>query len=235
MKTAMGKRIRTIALATATAMALLACGGGDANPPAWPPLVVGEDGTSNFDRTALSAALAGLPLEALSPWEKDALRYLREEEKLAHDVYVAMDVLWTARIRVFANISASEATHTEAVRQLLVRYDQPDPAAAAAEGTFANATLQQLYTTLVAQGTPSLEAGLRVGALIEELDIVDIQSVLSGIDNRDITLVFEALMKGSRNHLRAFARTMAQLGVSYTPVYLSQAAYDAIVNSPTER
>lgn len=235
MKTAMSKRIRMVALATATALALLACGGGDSTPPSWPPLVVSDDGTSNFDRATLAATLAGLPLEPLSAWEVDALRYLREEEKLAHDVYGAMDVLWAVRLRVFANISASEATHTEAVRQLLVRYNQPDPAAGALAGAFANATLQQLYQTLVAQGTPTLEAGLRVGALIEELDIVDIQSALTGVDNQDITLVFESLMKGSRNHLRAFARTLAQLGATYTPVYLSQAAYDAIVNSPTER
>ncbi|MFC7411264.1 DUF2202 domain-containing protein [Hydrogenophaga atypica] len=197
--------------------------------------MVNADGTTSFDSTGLASSLSTLPLEDLSEAEKASLAYMREEEKLARDVYSRLDSFWGSQVRAFGNIAKSEATHTEAVRQLLIRYSQPDPAAILTEGMFANATLQQLYYDLVAQGTPSLIAALKVGALIEELDIVDIRSALESIDNLDIRLVYENLMKGSRNHLRSFVKTLVQQGETYRPIYLSQEDYDAIVAAPTER
>lgn len=41
-------------------------------------------------------------------------------------------------------------------------------------------------------------------------------------------------MRGSRNHLRAFMKVLTQLGGTYTPQYISQEAFDAIVNSAVE-
>ena len=46
--------------------------------------------------------------------------------------------------------------------------------------------------------------------------------------------VFESLMKGSRNHMRAFMSQLVKQGAGYTPQYISQAELDAIVNSPRE-
>jgi len=43
------------------------------------------------------------------------------------------------------------------------------------------------------------------------------------------------LLQGSRNHLRAYYQTLLNQGGSYTPQYLSQAEFDAIVNSAMER
>ena len=118
---------------------------------------------------------------------------------------------------------------------MLIRYNVPDPAAISTEGMFANVTLQQLYYDLVDQGAPSQVAALQVGALIEELDIFDIRSALELIDNKDIRLVYESLMKGSRNHLRSFVKTLTQQGEIYSPIYLSQEDFDAIVTTPIER
>jgi hypothetical protein len=56
----------------------------------------------------------------------------------------------------------------------------------------------------------------------------------AGIDNADILLVYDNLLRGSRNHLRAFMKTLSQQGGGYTPQYLSQTEFDAIVNSPME-
>lgn len=228
--------IRTLATATLLMLSLTACtGGDDADPPGGPPLVVNEDGTSQVDGSALASNLDGLPQESVSEAEKASLAYMREEEKLAHDVYAVFDAAWGGQLRVFGNIASSEATHTAAVLQLLKRYALPDPAAGLPPGRFANATLQGLYADLVAKGSPSLTQALMVGAQIEELDIADIQAALANIDNQDIRLVYENLMKGSRNHLRSFVKTLGQQGVAYTPVYLSGAAYEAIVSSPIER
>ncbi len=73
-----------------------------------------------------------------------------------------------------------------------------------------------------------------MGATIEDMDIFDLQNFLELTDKADITRVFENLMKGSRNHLRAFVGQMELLGETYLAQYLTQDEIDAIVNSPRE-
>ena len=181
------------------------------------------------------ASLATLPIESLSVAEQDSLAFMREEEKLAHDVYIQLDGLWRGYTRVFGNIANSEASHTESVRQLVLRYSLPDPTATLAAGVFQNATLQDLYNGLVVAGSVSLLEGLKVGAAIEEIDMIDINKALLAIDNQDIMLVYQNLLKGSRNHLRAFVGNLANQGVTYVPQYMAEADYQAIVTSPMEQ
>ncbi len=97
---------------------------------------------------------------------------------------------------------------------------------------FKNETLQGLYNTLIEQGSVSLIEALKVGALIEEIDILDIQNELNEhVDNQDVTFVYDNLLKGSRNHLRAFVRNLSRQGVEYTPQKLSEEQYLAIINA----
>ena len=234
----MKTQLTKLTAALVAALILSACGGGgDATPVArgGPPLVVDANGVSSFDSTALGLSMAALPVEALSVVEKDSLVFMREEEKLAHDVYALLDLRWSTNTRVFGNIAKSEATHTEAVRQLLLRYSLSDPAATSAAGQFQNATLQGLYTQLTAAGAISLIDALKVGAAIEEIDMVDINKALLSIDNQDIVLVYQNLLKGSRNHLRSFVSNLALQGITYVPQYMPLADYQAIVNAPMER
>ena len=86
-----------------------------------------------------------------------------------------------------------------------------------------------------AAGNVSLIEGLKVGAAIEELDMLDINTHLTHVDNQDIRLVYDNLLKGSRNHLRSFYKTLLQQGSTYTAQYLTQAEFDAIVNSVMEK
>jgi hypothetical protein len=208
-------------------LVLSACGGGGEGP-------VSASGAT-ASTAALTATLAALPVESLSVAEQESLTFMREEEKLAHDVYVQLDGLWRGYTRVFGNIANSESTHTETVRQLLVRYSLPDPAASLALGVFHDVKLQALYNQLVAAGSVSLIEGLKVGATIEEIDMIDINSALLGVDNQDITLVYQSLLKGSRNHLRSFVSNLANQGVTYLPQYMEVADYQAIVTTPIER
>ena len=195
---------------------------------------VKADGTTGINAMMMQTAIANLPVGALSTDEKEGLLFMREEEKLAHDVYVTLGDKWS--LPVFQNIPNSEQTHTEAVKLLLDRYDIADPADGKAVGAFANQTLQQLYDQLVAKGNQSLADALTVGATVEDLDIADLQTRLAQTDKTDIQLVYENLMKGSRNHLRAFTQTLTtQTGETYKPQYLTQATFDAIVNAPMER
>jgi hypothetical protein len=141
--------------------------------------------------------------------------------------------IWGSKI--FNNISNSEQTHTDAVLILLDRYGITDPVGTNDVGIFVNATLQGLYDTLIAQGSASLVDALLVGAAIEEIDIIDIQTQLdSYVDNQDIALVYDNLLKGSRNHLRAFVRNLEAQGMIYLPQYLSQDVYDSIINADLE-
>ena len=195
-------------------------------------MTVEEDGSTSFDEPTLHSTIEQMPLAVLSAEEAAGILYMREEEKLARDVYYRLYEQWD--LPIFSNIGSSEQTHTDAVNALIDKYGLEDPASSEA-GTFSNAELQALYNTLVAEGSISLEAALEVGAAIEEIDILDLQDYLSATDNEDIQLVYENLMKGSRNHLRAFVATLARQGIDYSPRYLSQAEYDAIVSSPVER
>jgi hypothetical protein len=213
----------------AALLALGGCGGGDTTVAAAP---ASTDAASATALSALSTQIEATPVSALSTTEAEALVFMREEQKLARDVYQLLYAQWGQK--VFNNIATSEQQHMDAVALLLARYNLPDPAANSATGVFADPALQQMFNTLMSQGQTSLVAALTVGAIIEDLDIQDLQLRIAATDNADIALVFNALMKGSRNHMRAFISQLTKQGATYTPQYISQAEFDAIVNSPRE-
>ena len=169
------------------------------------------------------------PATTLSAEEIAGLKYMREEEKLAHDVYVALYAGWGKNI--FDQISLSETTHTEAILALLVKYGIDDPAAGNPAGVFTDTYLQALYDTLIAMGSPSQIDALKVGALIEETDIRDINKKKAVTDEADILTVYNSLLCGSQSHLRAFNSQLEGLGVIYVPQVITQAQWDAIVNA----
>jgi hypothetical protein len=187
---------------------------------------------SNLNTANLQNQITSLPVELLSTPELNTLALMREEEKLARDVYIALYSKWGAN--VFTNISSSEQTHMDAILMLLNKYGLPDPVGTNAIGVFNNATLQSLYTQLVAQGSVSLLDAYKVGATIEDLDIFDLTTALTSIDNQDIRLVYDSLKKGSRNHMRSFYKNIVTLGGIYVPQYITQAAFDAIIDSAME-
>lgn len=173
------------------------------------------------------------PAEELSQAEREALLFMREEEKLAGDVYQALFQRWN--VQVFSNIEKSEQRHKEAILCLLQKYNLTDPVGANGPGVFQNADLQALYTTLTTQGSVSKEAAFRTGALIEDLDIRDLMSAMPDMNNADIQAVFTELTKGSRNHLRAFTKQLDQLDATYTPQFISAETYAQIIASEHER
>jgi hypothetical protein len=178
-----------------------------------------------------TSAQASLPVAAatgaLTAEEVSGLLYMREEEKLARDVYLALYEMWN--VPIFENIAGSESTHTNAVKGLLDDYGLQDPAMEAA-GVFTNADLQALYDELVETGAQSLEDALRVGTAIEEIDILDLEAHMAETDREDILRVYDNLLLGSYNHLRAFVGNLERRVQSvYVPQYLDQDAYEAIL------
>lgn len=168
----------------------------------------------------------------LTEQEKTDLLILREEEKLARDVYLTLYDMYGQDI--FSNIAQSEQTHTDAVLTLLNKYGVEDPVGNNDIGVFENTTLQELYDALIAQGSPSKLDALIVGATIEDLDIYDIEVMMSHTTKEDLLLVYDSLQQGSRNHLRSFVSQIESSGGTYTPQYISQAEYDAIIGSDIE-
>lgn len=171
-----------------------------------------------------------LPASSLSAEEQAGLLYMREEEKLARDVYQTLYETWG--IESFASIARSEQTHMDTVLALLERYGLSDPVADKGVGEFSDSTLQALYTELVTRGKTSAQEALTVGAYIEEVDIADLQTRLTQTDNADIQQVYRSLEQGSVNHLRAFTRMLEwQFGGTYTPQVLSMETYQSLVQT----
>jgi hypothetical protein len=196
----------------------------------------GASGQGGEGRNGNQASeLANLPSADpgdLNAEEAAALLYMREEEKLAHDVYVTLYAQWG--LPIFQNIASSEQTHMDSVLALLERYGLADPASAQV-GVFTNPDLQALYTRLVARGRASLAEALQVGGAIEEIDILDLDESLAQTSRADIQQVFANLRSGSENHLRAFASTLqTQAGETYQPQFLSPEAYQAILASDAQ-
>jgi hypothetical protein len=157
--------------------------------------------------TAEPAATAATPLTAS---EAADLAFMREEEKLAHDVYVLFAEKY--ELRAFTNIAGSESRHTAAVKQLLDRYGVADPAATTAPGAFTDPELQELYDRLVAHGEDSLSAALSAAIAIEKADIADLQARLGTTTHDDVGSVYANLLRASQNHLRAFERLLDRFG-----------------------
>lgn len=146
----------------------------------------------------------------LTEVEEQHIVYMREEEKLARDVYLTLYELWGAEI--FANISESEQRHMDAVKNLITRYGLVDPVIDDAVGVFTNPVFVDLYDELVTSGEVSLEEALKIGVRIEEHDIADLELALQETSMRAVKRVFQNLLNGSYNHLSAFERNITANG-----------------------
>ncbi len=163
-------------------------------------LIVQEDMTGKKNQPGTTVIL--------TQTEIDALRFMREEEKLARDVYLVLAEKWD--LGLFWNIAASEQQHMDAILNLLGKYGIDDPAGD--PGFFSDPELQQLYYELMSKCYGPLVDALYVGVEIEETDIRDLEDYLGLLpeqpdkltDKKDINQVFTNLLNGSYNHLDAF-------------------------------
>lgn len=185
------------------------------------------------NQCTLTGIFSELPYEDLDHQEISDLSFMREEEKLARDVYLSLFEEW--ELKIFRQIPTAERTHMRAVLFHLRKYELGDPASGNGVGAFIDPDLQALYGELVQLGMVSVEEALKVGAMIEELDIRDLQRALAHTDNQDLQSLYQNLMKGSRNHLRAFHKVLTRFGATYDPSYLTEGEYNEIVTSPRER
>lgn len=163
-------------------------------------------------------------------WQLDLI-YLREEEKLARDVYLKLYDKWG--LMPHKNIAASEQKHTDAVKDVLANNNLPDPVKDDTVGVYKNPEIAKLYNDLVALGGKSEVDALLVGTTIEDLDIYDITQMLDNTTNPTVIAVYKNLRCGSYNHMRAYYGQLKSRGESYKPQYITQVALDAILAGGT--
>jgi len=199
----------------------------------------------------LLLAFKGGKTAVLDDGETTHLIFMREEEKLARDVYLTQGENYP-ELMVFANIAVSEQKHTDTMKDKLAQFKVPDPSTDDTVGVFTGAEYGPYFTAtfanLVALGKTSGLNALYVGALIEELDmhdIVDCPVVIVETDNdvaegecgmdyteaRALIQSYGNLLAGSKDHLRAFVNNI-ELDIgegNYAAQYLTQEEVDAIL------
>jgi hypothetical protein len=193
---------------------------------------VDEQGYTDVDLEALAAALDELETGGLSEPEMEAILFMREWEKLARDVSADLSAEWKAE--VFGRVAQSADTHTAAIKALIDRYALPDPSAVTWEGYYVNEELIAQHRQLVRQGGLSLADALKVEAEIQEISILELREYRAESDDEDVRLVYENLLRASRNHLRVFAGLLQDQGQTMDNQYLSQSLFDEIVGTPPE-
>ncbi len=173
---------------------------------------------------------SSLELVEITEAEAITLAFMREEEKMARDVYLTLYAAWQTPL--FANISKAEQQHMDQIKTLLDSYGLPDPALEEV-GVFNNSEIQALYDSLIERGSTSQIEALQVGALVEEVDIADLEKAIAETENPALERMYTNLMNGSYNHLRSFVRNIEYLDYTYQVQYLPQETVDNILNPAT--
>ena len=182
---------------------------------------------SGLSLTSCQEDEKALPQTArLTASEEATLLHMREEEKLARDVYQHLGAKYG--LPIFSNIAASEQRHVDFVLNVMAEYAVEDKSSDEA-GLFTLPELQALYQALTEKGDSSLLDALWVGATIEELDIKDLNEAIGNTHNADLIDLYELLRCGSGNHIQAFIRQIEGQGAVYVPKYISQDELDAIL------
>lgn len=176
---------------------------------------------------SMDTTLASLPTYPLNDEQKKSLAFLWNEEKMAKDLYLALNRLYPSQ--TLENIATNaEAQHQLTMESLLRKYNidvqqATDPTYqyeqsvldSYAAGTYANADIQSLYDTLYSAGSISGQASLEVGCKVEVTDINDLtQDIEVAGEAQDLKMAFENLRNGSYNHYWAFDNALKQQGVT---------------------
>lgn len=184
--------------------------------------------------------------------EETHLSFMCQEEKLARDVYITLGTQYPQSI-VFGNIDNSEQRHMDSATDVLLKYGFPNPSTNDNVGVFTSEDygwyFSEKYNQLTTSGANSELDAFYVGALIEELDMRDINfcpTVIvetdNGINNisecgkvytdkEDIIRLYDNLLEGSTNHLKAYVENIEKMigEGNYEAQVLTQEQVDEIL------
>ena len=200
----------------------------------------------------VKVAYADNTIIALDYNEQTHLAFMREEEKLARDVYIELSAMYPDH-PIFGRIDDSEQRHTDAVKAMIEKYGLDDPSANDNVGVYTGEDYGWYFTgkfsQLVDRASVSELEALYVGAFIEELDMMDINQCPmvivetdNGInsvtecgkvytDNTDVANLYASLLDGSDSHLESYVKNIERyIGKgNYRAQVLSQEQVDEIL------
>lgn len=178
----------------------------------------------------LITVLNSLPVYSLTDTQIHSLHYMWNEEKLAKDLYLALNAVYPANS--LKNIATnSETQHVGSMEALLAKYSQTQavidsynqahpttPITQLSEipaGVFTLPELQTLYDTLYREGVASAVASLQAGCKVEVTDVTDLdQDIIDAGSAKDLVTFFEILRAGSYNHYWSFDNALKKAGVA---------------------
>jgi len=176
-----------------------------------------------------------LPLSSLTQDLKDAIAYMGNEERLAHDVYLNLYTYLSANgtdIFQLQNIAQSETQHVQTVQAIVQKYglteenltNVSNPVASSSvsvdalpSGQYDIPAIQNLYDALYAKGITSGQDALEVGCMVEVTDINDLNEKIAlaqASSAADVETAFTALRDASYNHYWAFDKGLQNMGVT---------------------
>lgn len=229
------KTYQKISVMAFLAILLFGCEANSVNSPeenAEQAALINAVSTTRLDATLAATTdslclLTNTQLAPLTESEINSILYMREEEKLANNVYVYFNEKFARP--VFSNISKSEIAHGKAIAWLINLYKIETPAETV-PGVFNIEELQNLYTKLTTEALTVVDA-YKAGAFIEEHDIIDLQREIAETENPFIKRIYGNLLRASQFHLKAFVANLKFNGIAYQPQLLSNDDFNAIINT----
>lgn len=170
-------------------------------------------------------------VQKISEREKHDLKYLYEEERLAHDVYSQLAKKWHSR--VFSEIAQSEQQHFTYLLDQLEIHNIPIPKNEV--GFYNSVKLNNIYDDFLRIGSVSYDQALQVAAQFEEYDIVDLEEALERTDEKDLQMVYQYLISGAKIHLRKLYRNMKKRKINYEPILLRKIEFEEIVKNKNKK
>lgn len=173
------------------------------------------------------------PTSVISQELANTLSFMGNEERLAYDVYNYLYAQFGTT--QFTNIATnSEYQHITSVQKLVQKYKLDDtgaftnvdlpslgyintPIESMVAGSYDISEIQGLYDDLTAQGSTSEIEALKVGCIIEVVDVDDLNRDIIIAQNEnatDIVTVFNFLRDGSYSHYWSFDKGLKNKGVS---------------------
>ncbi|MEJ5997575.1 DUF2202 domain-containing protein [Corynebacterium sp. H130] len=157
--------------------------------------------TASVIAGVLAMTLGVVPANADIATEGENLRIMYEEERMAHDLYVALADMWGPQ--KFSNIARAETRHQNIMGAQLDRIGVARPDGQT-PGEYEFEELNKLYADWLARGGESQQAAFEVGAELERRDIADLQKVKGETDDPQLIGACDKLIAGSERHLAAF-------------------------------
>lgn len=144
---------------------------------------------------------------ALDEQAQEHVAFIREEERLARDLYTALDAHHDG-LAPFSMIKNAEQRHFDAAGRLIDIYHLDDPSEGAEAGEYAFDELQERYDGWLERGLKSEQEAFTVGVELETADIADLEKMIADIDNAQVDRVLGHLLQGSEHHLDAFTKAV---------------------------